>query len=138
VVKEKLDAEALTPGLSIGVKTVIVAKKARSARSILLFIFFSLVFRLKGCYRQTSSTAMSQETSRKRSERSFLAGLEPMDFDTWAEHILTSLDFQVKAESLASSYKEFLFEGQHVFSSIVGAEATILMERQLSGEPLPH
>jgi hypothetical protein len=81
---------------------------------------------------------MSQETSRKRSERSFLAGLEPMDFDTWAEHILTSLDFQVKAESLASSYKEFLFEGQHVFSSIVGAEATILMERQLSGEPLPH
>jgi hypothetical protein len=59
VVKEKLDAEAVTPGLSIGVKTVIVAKKARSVRTILLFIFFSLVFRLKGCCRQTSSTTMS-------------------------------------------------------------------------------
>jgi hypothetical protein len=42
VEKEKLDWEAVTPGLIIGVKTVIVAKEARSARTILLFIFSPL------------------------------------------------------------------------------------------------
>lgn len=32
---------------------------------------------------------------------------------------------------LAASYKDFVFDGRHVFSSIVGPEATILMDREL-------
>lgn len=52
-----------------------------------------------------------------------------------SQHVFRKLGFR---EILAASYKEFLFEGQHVFSSVVGAEATILMERQLSGEALPQ
>jgi hypothetical protein len=43
VVKKKLDAEAVAPGLAVGVKTVIVIQRARSARNILLFIFVSLL-----------------------------------------------------------------------------------------------
>jgi hypothetical protein len=43
VVKKKLDAEAVTPGLAAGIKTVIVIQRARSARNILLFIFVSLL-----------------------------------------------------------------------------------------------
>ena len=43
VVKKKLDAEAVTPGLAVGIKTVIVIQRARSARNILLFIFVSLL-----------------------------------------------------------------------------------------------
>jgi hypothetical protein len=43
VVKKKLDAEAVAPGLTVGVKTLIVMQRARSARSILLFIIVSLL-----------------------------------------------------------------------------------------------
>jgi len=39
VVKKKLDAEAVAPGLAVRVKTVIMIQRARSARNILLFIF---------------------------------------------------------------------------------------------------
>jgi hypothetical protein len=73
VVKKKLDAEAVAPGLAVGVKTVIVIQRARSARNILLFIFLSPFLDLKGCCRRTSSKAMSPKTKKKKSEHNFFA-----------------------------------------------------------------
>jgi len=45
-----------------------------------------------------------------------------------SQHVFRSLGFR---EVLSSPYKDFLFDGQAVFSSIVGPEATVLMEREL-------
>lgn len=45
-----------------------------------------------------------------------------------SQHLLRRLGFR---EVLAASYKDFVFDGQRVFSSIVGPEATILMDREL-------
>jgi hypothetical protein len=42
VVKKKLDAEAVAPGLAVSVKMIVI-QRARSARNILLFIFVSLL-----------------------------------------------------------------------------------------------
>ena len=45
-----------------------------------------------------------------------------------SQHVFRKLGFR---DVLAASYKDYVFNGQHVFSSIVGPEATILMEREL-------
>ena len=45
-----------------------------------------------------------------------------------SQHVFRTLGFR---EVLSASYKVFLFDGQAVFSSVFGQEATILMEREL-------
>lgn len=45
-----------------------------------------------------------------------------------SQHVFRTLGFR---EILSVSYKDFLFDGEAVFSSIVGPEATLLMEREL-------
>jgi ribosomal protein S18 acetylase RimI-like enzyme len=45
-----------------------------------------------------------------------------------SQHIFRKLGFR---EVLSTSYRDFIFEGQRVFSSIVGSESTILMDREL-------
>lgn len=45
-----------------------------------------------------------------------------------SQHVFRKLGFR---DILFASYKDFLFNGEAVFSSIVGPEATILMERDL-------
>jgi len=47
VVKKKLDAEAVVPGLTVGVKSAMPIQRAKSARISLMFIF-SPFFRAKG------------------------------------------------------------------------------------------
>jgi len=92
VVKKKL-VEVVALDLSNGVKTVIVTQKAKSARTILLFIFLSLSLAIATAAAQRQHNDV-QVTSRRRSERSLLADLEPMDFDISAEHMLTSIPSQ--------------------------------------------
>ncbi len=45
-----------------------------------------------------------------------------------SQHVFRKLGFR---DILAAPYKDFLFNGRRVFSSIIGPEATILMEREL-------
>jgi ribosomal protein S18 acetylase RimI-like enzyme len=45
-----------------------------------------------------------------------------------SQHVFRKLGFR---DVLAAPYKDYVFNGQRVFSSIVGPEATILMEREL-------
>ncbi len=45
-----------------------------------------------------------------------------------SQHVFRALGFR---DILSASYKDFLFNGEAVFSSIVGPEATILMEQEL-------
>ena len=45
-----------------------------------------------------------------------------------SQHVFRALGFR---DILSASYKDFLFNGEAVFSSIVEPEATILMEREL-------
>jgi ribosomal protein S18 acetylase RimI-like enzyme len=45
-----------------------------------------------------------------------------------SQHVFCKLGFR---EILSAAYKDFVFNGQRVFSSIVGPEAAILMEREV-------
>jgi ribosomal protein S18 acetylase RimI-like enzyme len=45
-----------------------------------------------------------------------------------SQYLFCKLGFR---EILSASYKDFVFNGQRVFSSIVGPEAVMLMEREV-------
>ena len=72
MVKKKLDAEAVAPGLAVGVKTVIVIQRARSARNTLLFMFVSLLGS-KGMLSQDEQQSDESKTKKKKSEHNFFA-----------------------------------------------------------------
>jgi len=92
VVKKKLDAEAVAPGLAVGVKTMIARQRARSARNILLFIFVSLL-ESKGMLSQDEQQRDESQT-KKRSLNTLLRSLEPTKVNVWAELMLVSIPSQ--------------------------------------------